>query len=57
MSGFGCLETANSFLLSREDALEISEIQKHNIKTYWSDVCDEAELSKIDRTFSGKGNL
>ncbi|MCK5682043.1 type II toxin-antitoxin system HipA family toxin [bacterium] len=44
-----CLETAHSFLLSKDDALTIFEKQKEVIKKNWNPVCDEAQLSKIDR--------
>lgn len=44
-----CLETAHNFLLSQEDAKEISEHQQSIIETHWHAVCDEARLSKTDR--------
>jgi len=44
-----CLETANNFLLSEDDARAIFEKQKAMIETNWESVCNEARLSKIDR--------
>jgi len=44
-----CLATAHNFLLSEEDARLIFEKQKEIIETNWNTVCDEAELSEIDR--------
>ena len=44
-----CLETAHSFLISEQDAHTIFEKQKETIETNWDAVCDEAELSEIDR--------
>jgi len=44
-----CLETAHNFLLSKQDAHEIFEKQKKTIETNWNAVCDEAQLSLIDR--------
>ncbi|MBP2198914.1 type II toxin-antitoxin system HipA family toxin [Pantoea cypripedii] len=44
-----CLETAHNFLLSQEEALEIFDAQVEIITSRWNDVCDEAELSEVDR--------
>ena len=44
-----CLDAAKNFLLSRKDAVEIIENQITSIGKNWSSVCDEAELSEIDR--------
>lgn len=44
-----CLEAAHIFLLSKEDARAIFEKQKEIIETNWDTVCDEAQLSEIDR--------
>lgn len=41
---------APQFLLSREKALEIFEAQKQVIESNWRNVCDEADLSVVDRT-------
>ncbi|MCU7840531.1 MAG: type II toxin-antitoxin system HipA family toxin [Candidatus Thiodiazotropha sp. (ex Troendleina suluensis)] len=44
-----CLEAAHSFLISEQDARAIFEKQKQAIETNWDTVCDEAQLSVIDR--------
>ena len=44
-----CLEVAHAFLISEKDARAIFEKQKHAIETNWITVCDEAQLSEIDR--------
>jgi serine/threonine-protein kinase HipA len=44
-----CLEAAHDFLLSEKDARSIFEMQKDLISCKWTDVCDEAGLSPIDR--------
>ncbi len=44
-----CIDAAHHFLLSKEEALAIFEHQKEIIEKYWHEVCDEAELSKVDR--------
>lgn len=44
-----CVETAHNFLLSKEEALAIFENQKEEIENNWDSVCDEAQLSEIDR--------
>lgn len=44
-----CLETAHNFLLSQEDARRIFAKQKEVIENNWAAVCDEAELSAVDR--------
>lgn len=49
-----CLETAQNFLLSKEEASEIFEAQVEIIKSSWDDVCDEAGLSEVDRRFFWK---
>jgi len=45
-----CLLTANNFLLSEEAARAIFEKQKDIINAKWDDICEEAELNKIDKT-------
>ena len=45
-----CIDAAHIFLLSREEALAIIEHQKQVIKENWDSVCDEANLSKTDRS-------
>ncbi len=44
-----CLEAAHHFLLSSEDALSISERIESVIRKYWDAVCEEAQLSEIDK--------
>ena len=44
-----CLEAAHSFLISEQTARAIFENQKKTIETNWDAVCDEAQLSVIDR--------
>lgn len=44
-----CLETAFNFLLSEDDARLIFEKQKSVIEEKWNSVCDEADLSEVDR--------
>ncbi|MFT4815235.1 MAG: serine/threonine-protein kinase HipA [Pseudohongiellaceae bacterium] len=46
-----CLEAAEIFLLSKNDAKAIFERQKGTINERWNDICDEAELSKVDRNY------
>jgi serine/threonine-protein kinase HipA len=43
------LETAHHFLLSQEEAHSIFEIQEMVIEKNWDKVCDEAQLSEIDK--------
>ena len=45
------LEAAPNFLLSAEKARAIIVQQVRTIKARWEDVCDEAELSEVDRAF------
>ncbi|MFK0570017.1 type II toxin-antitoxin system HipA family toxin [Endozoicomonas sp.] len=50
-----CLQAADIFLLTREQAKDIIEHQKATIEKFWVEVCDEAELSEVDRTlFRGR---
>ncbi|WP_404398461.1 type II toxin-antitoxin system HipA family toxin [Idiomarina loihiensis] len=44
-----CLEAAPNFLLKQDEALAIFENQKSVIEQNWQNVCDEAELSEVDR--------
>lgn len=44
-----CFEAANHFLLSEDNAREISDHQINIIEQHWDKVCDEAELSEVDR--------
>ena len=44
-----CLAAAHNFLLSAADAHAIFETQIAAIEKHWTSVCDEAELSEVDR--------
>ena len=44
-----CLDAAQNFLLSKDEAHEIFEHQKSVIECNWQLVCDEAEFSEVDR--------
>ena len=44
-----CLKAAPNFLLKQDEALAIFENQKSVIEQNWQNVCDEAELSEVDR--------
>ncbi len=44
-----CLESAHNFLLAKEDAIEIFEHQRSVIEQNWDAVCDEANLSEVDK--------
>jgi serine/threonine-protein kinase HipA len=44
-----CLEAANHFLLSEDDARAIFGHLTESIERHWGSVCDEAELSEVDR--------
>lgn len=44
-----CLEVAHHFLLSERNAKEIFSRLEATIRDSWSEVCEEAQLSKIDR--------
>ncbi|WP_061718868.1 type II toxin-antitoxin system HipA family toxin [Pantoea trifolii] len=44
-----CLDAAHHFALSRADAHAHFMMLKTAIETYWHHVCDEAELSQVDR--------
>ncbi|PNU20613.1 phosphatidylinositol kinase [Geothermobacter hydrogeniphilus] len=44
-----CLKAAPNLLLKKEEAQKIIEGQIETIKQKWEEVCDEAELSPVDR--------
>ena len=44
-----CLDSSHNFLLSKEEAKRIFDSQISLIEKHWDSVCDEAELSIIDR--------
>ncbi len=46
-----CLEAAPNFLLSENRARKIIEAQINVIKMQWSAVCDEANMTEVDRAF------
>ncbi|MCK5679433.1 type II toxin-antitoxin system HipA family toxin [bacterium] len=49
-----CLETAYNFLLSEDDAREIFARQKFVIEQSWDSVCQEAQLSDVDKSYLWK---
>ena len=44
-----CLEAAHHFQLSQKDALDICEHLEGVIRKNWNAVCEEAQLSEVDR--------
>ncbi len=44
-----CIDAAHNFLLSKEQAAKIFEYQKQVIEENWYMVCEEADLSEVDR--------
>jgi len=44
-----CLETAHNFLLTKNDALAIYTFQKEIIEQNWDKVCQQAQLTEIDK--------
>jgi serine/threonine-protein kinase HipA len=44
-----CLEAAHHFLMSKEDALSICGQIEDVIRNFWDAVCEEAQLSEIDK--------
>ncbi len=46
-----CRAAASAFLLNDDDAHAVIETQVEGIRASWGDVCDEAELSAVDRAF------
>ena len=46
-----CLEAAGNFHLSMRRARDIAARQTALIKSEWTNVCNEAGLSEVDRTF------
>jgi len=44
-----CLETAHNFRLSKDEAMNIFESQRQAIEANWDKVCDEAELTDVDK--------
>ena len=46
-----CIATAGTYQLSAGQAREIVDRQVHAIEDGWTDVCDEARLSEVDRRY------
>ena len=44
-----CFAAAHHFLVSQEDAAIIAEHIETTIREYWDDVCEEAQLSEVDK--------
>lgn len=44
-----CLEVANHFLLSQDDARAVFAHLKESISEHWDLVCEDAELSEVDK--------
>ena len=44
-----CLASAHKYLLSEEEALNVMRRQIATIRSGWENVCDEADLTEIDR--------
>lgn len=44
-----CLDAAYIFLLSEKEAITIVEQQLNTIMTHWEAVCDQAQLSEVDK--------
>jgi serine/threonine-protein kinase HipA len=44
-----CFEAASKFLLSQDEAREIAEVQKSIIEKNWDVVCDESEISEVEK--------
>lgn len=49
-----CLQARNQFLLSKQKATEIVKHQIRTIEKKWKMVCEEAELSQVDRNLLWK---
>ncbi|TGL16221.1 HipA domain-containing protein, partial [Leptospira yanagawae] len=49
-----CLQARNQFLLSKQKATEIVKHQIRTIEKKWKTVCEEAELSQVDRNLLWK---
>ncbi len=46
-----CMETAHNFMLSKDAAALIFDEQVERINEHWEMVCEEAQLTEIDRRF------
>ncbi len=45
----GCIARASTYRLSESDARQIVDHQIETIETHWTDVCDQAALTEVDR--------
>jgi len=52
-----CVEAAHHFLLSREDASQLIAKQQQIIEESWLIVCDEADLSEVERAYLWKRQI
>ena len=52
-----CLEAAHHFLLSPEESMDICDHTEAIIRQYWNEVCEEAQLSEIDKKRLWKGQF
>ena len=46
-----CLKAASLFLLNADEATELVGNQIKTIRKFWTEVCDAAELTEVDRNF------
>ncbi|MBV5278850.1 MAG: type II toxin-antitoxin system HipA family toxin, partial [Campylobacteraceae bacterium] len=46
-----CLMAAHHFLLSEKESVEIFNTFQESIRNNWDNVCDEASLTKVDKSF------
>jgi serine/threonine-protein kinase HipA len=44
-----CVEASRHFLISQPDTRVIAQQQRHFIENHWDEVCDEAELTQVER--------
>lgn len=55
MSNFAaCLDAAPKFLLNKRDAVDVITQTIGSVRANWKNVCDEAELSEVDRQLFGR---
>lgn len=47
----GCVEAASTYLLPEVEAREIIDHQIEVIESHWSDVCDAARMTEVQRTY------
>jgi serine/threonine-protein kinase HipA len=46
-----CVEEASTYLLSEAEAREVVDHQIHVIESQWSDVCDLARMTEVERAY------